>query len=241
MPPLTGLTTVNGIPVPIYSDSIVNTDFEWTISYGGVVFYHVVVYFENGVFAGLQDDRAVYPVGGTTINLSKEQAINAAEQYISNFTAKFNLTINQTSAHLISYPRNYSALYPAWSVLLYFGGNVSTVNEILWADSGDVFWCYQEGSPLDWNTLKTSAYPEPILPDATTTPPQLQNVTSNSDVTAPTTAPTETPQAAVGNSTNQWGIVVAALVIVAAVVACVLVIAIVATFHGKKRLSPDAV
>jgi hypothetical protein len=239
MPALTGLTMVNGTPVPVTSDSIVNTDFEWTISYGDVVFNHVVVYFENGVFSGLQDDRAVYPVGSTTVNISKQQAINTAEQYISNYTSKFNLTINQTSAQLISYLRNQSALYPAWSVMLYFGGNVSAVNEILWADSGEVFWCYQEGSPLDWNTLKTSAYPEPIPPDATATLPQPQNITSNSDVNGPTAAPTDTSKAA-GNSASQWGIWVTILVVVAAVVAYVLVMVKIATFRGKKRLNPQA-
>ena len=145
-------------PTTNASNSINSTNFAWTISRNGVVFNHVSLTFDNGVLKNIEDDRAAYPIGGTEVNISKEQAIDNAKQYISNWTSKFNITVTKETANLGSYPRNYNALYPFWSVLLEFSGNVVFVNAYVWADDGQVFWCYQGGSPLNMSELKLIPY-----------------------------------------------------------------------------------
>ena len=148
-------------PTTNASNSINSTNFAWTISRNGVVFNHVSLTFDNGVLKNIEDDRAAYPIGGTEVYISKEQAIDNAKQYISNWTSKFNITVTKETANLGSYPRNYNALYPFWSVLLEFSGNVVYVNAYVWADDGQVFWCYQGGSPLNMSEIKLKPTPKP--------------------------------------------------------------------------------
>lgn len=143
------------------SNSINSTNFAWTISRNRVVFNHVSITFDNGVLKNIEDNRAAYPIGGTEVNISKEQAIDNAKQYISNWISKFNITVTKETANLGSYPRNYNALYPFWSVLLEFSGNVVYVNAYVWADDGQVFWCYQGGSPLNMSEIKLKPTPKP--------------------------------------------------------------------------------
>jgi hypothetical protein len=178
------------------SGSWCETMFDWMISYNGVVFYHVSLNFHNGVFSGLQDDRAAYPVGGTEVDISKEQAIEYANQYLSNYTSKYNLTVAEATATLSCYPRgNTTLLYPMWSVLLDYGGNVASVSVYAWADTGEVFYCYQSGSPLNINELRLNSTPAPTQaasPQQTTSqqgnPTVLPQPTANSyiDQAAPT-------------------------------------------------------
>ena len=71
-------------PTTNASNSINSTAFTWTLSRNGVVFNHVSITFDNGVLRNIDDDRAAYPIGGTEVNISKEQTIDNAKQYISD-------------------------------------------------------------------------------------------------------------------------------------------------------------
>jgi hypothetical protein len=181
-------------PTTNASNSINSTAFTWTISHNGIVFNHFSLTFDNGVLGNIDDDRAAYPIGGTEVNISKEQAIDNAKQYIINWTSKFNITVTKETANLGSYPRNYTALYPFWNVLLEFSGNVVFVNAYVWADDGQVFWCYQGGSPLNMSELKLKPTPKPSQsprnqqdnPASPSATPQPSN--SNFDY-SPTTPP----------------------------------------------------
>ena len=180
-------------PTANASNSINSTAFTWTISHNGVVFNHVSITFDNGVLRNIEDDRVAYPIGGTEVNISKEQAIDNAKQYISNWTSKFNITVTKETANLGSYPRNYKALYPFWSVLLEFSGNVVFVNAYVWADDGQVFWCYQGGSPLNMSELRLMPTPKPSQsppnqqdnPASPSATPQPANAIFDSSPTTP--------------------------------------------------------
>ena len=117
---------------------------------------------------------------------------SSVKQYISNWTSKFNITVTKETANLGSYPRNYNALYPFWSVLLEFSGNVVFVSVYVWADDGQVFWCYQGGSPLNMSELKLKPTPNPSQapPNQENSPqlletPQPANDNLNSSPTTP--------------------------------------------------------
>lgn len=67
-PDIVGSQTVNGIPVPVPSNSSYSTTFKWILSNASVI-----LTFDRGIFSDLQDDRA--PVSGTnTVGLYNNQA-----------------------------------------------------------------------------------------------------------------------------------------------------------------------
>ncbi len=155
----TQMNLVGGHFVPATSDRVNQTDFCWSFSYGGAYYNHVGVSFSDGVFCGLQDDRAIHPVGGTKVKVSREQAINTALAYVGrhSFTLSngtellaFNVSEARSEALLFGYPRNYSSLFACWSVTLNFNG-MQFGNEVMlkvWADTGEAFEPYLGGNRL---------------------------------------------------------------------------------------------
>ena len=191
------LETVNGMPVPNYSNAINSTSFEWTYVINGISYNSVSLRFDKNILHDLRDDRAAYQIGGTEVDITKEQAISNVEQYLSNYTNKFNLNIFNATAKLISYPRNYTTLYPTWWVLVYFSQtNVQSVDVKVWADTGELYDPYQGGSPPNMSqlvTIPTSAQqPQPsptsTRPTATYNP---SNETSNAEMPPSTSTPNQ--------------------------------------------------
>ena len=182
---VTSVEMVNGILIPTFANSTSSTVFNWTYSLNGIEYNHVVLNFDHGTMNNLQDDRGVHPIGRTDVVITKEQAINKVAQYLSNYTNKFNLTISSASARLIGYPRNYSSLYPTWYVLIGFNEpNVQEVGIKVWADTGEIFECYQGGSPLNMGKLV-------MVPWLATTlmPKPTAQVPESSAIAAPTITP----------------------------------------------------
>ncbi|MBN1244291.1 hypothetical protein JXA31_01705 [Candidatus Bathyarchaeota archaeon] len=128
------------------------TRFGWTWTVEGVDYPMMGVSFKNGAFYGFTDNRGLYTIGDTTVNTSKEQAINAAIEYVKTYSyvlsdgsliSGFNVDENRAVAKLTCAIRNSSVLYPMWNVVLFldhvYPGSVNAFSIAVWAKSGEVF------------------------------------------------------------------------------------------------------
>jgi hypothetical protein len=143
----------------------VDTIFRWLYTFNGADYTALGVTFRNGAFYALRDDRSLYRIGNVDVNITKEQAICAAINYVQNFSytgitgsdenptyvqiSGFNITAENITAELSTYPRESSTLYPYWSVQLplaeTYPGNIWALQVSVWADSGEVFLCQPLG------------------------------------------------------------------------------------------------
>lgn len=128
-----------------FGDSV---DFSWVNSYSGCDYKVLSVGFQDGHFGGFIDNRQWYQVGDTTVNVSRQQAIdialNAAKTYSYKMSDNWwvsNFNITRTDATL--YPQSRGSVwYPCWTVNLYFDktypGSVHGLNVFVWAGSGEI-------------------------------------------------------------------------------------------------------
>jgi hypothetical protein len=137
------LTVQNTPPyVAIYLKSI----------YNGTVYTGVQFSFQNGQFYTFMDDRSLYTIGNTDVNINETQAVNIAQQYAQNYSYStsngtvvqggFNVT--RVNAGLSFYSiDNSTTIEPYWSVQLYLGqfypGSVYALSFGIWAGSGTLF------------------------------------------------------------------------------------------------------
>jgi hypothetical protein len=133
---------------------IEQTSFDWAYTENGAEYTSLQISYQNGNLYSLRDDRAIYTIGDTSINISKEQAIDIAMNYIPNYSYKmpydvtvsgFNITEDRTTATLFASPIDSTELRPYWSVQLYlnqtYPGSVKGLTLYIWAKSGEVFYC----------------------------------------------------------------------------------------------------
>ncbi len=127
------------------------TDVSLKYTYNGTDYTGVDFGFKDGQFYTFMDDRSLWFIGNTDVNINETQAINIAQQYLQNYSytlddgtvvKSFNVTSIQATPNF--YPRdNSSTIYPYWSVQLDFNqlypGNVYAVSIGIWADTGTVF------------------------------------------------------------------------------------------------------
>jgi hypothetical protein len=149
-----------------------STVFQWRYTINGVNYPGITLSFRNGAFDGLNDRRDLYEIGDTTINISKEQAINIAIDEVNNnysydmgggiTISDFNVTKDRAVAWLGTSTREHFVLYPIWNVMLYldkrYPGSVYGILVHLWADSGVIF--------STGNQAEATLFPdEPIVVD----------------------------------------------------------------------------
>lgn len=129
--------------------------FKWAYTLNGADYTSLQIGFEkNGVLATFRDDRDVYSIGDTTVNISHKQAIAIATEYSETYSyamsdgsrvSGFNVTEDQSTAKLVAYPINSIVLRPYWHVELYlnqtYPGYVEGLTIYVWANSGEVFLC----------------------------------------------------------------------------------------------------
>jgi len=162
-----------------YDDDNIYTYFEWVYIYNGIDFNRVKLTFKNGTLYRFDDDRVTHSIGRIDINVSKEQAIETAKNYISGFMNKNNLTIAKITAVLDSTWNETGALHPFWGVKILFNQNVSGVHVYVWADSGLVHWSYRDnGSPFNVADYEPTATEAPPQPEPTETPTPSASPTS---------------------------------------------------------------
>jgi hypothetical protein len=132
--------------------------FRWVQTFNGCDYLLVDMGFSDGVFSGISDRRAIYSIGDTSVNISKEQAIKIAMEAIKNYSypmsddwivTGFNVTEDQIVANLQPQTREGNVLYPVWSVTLPLNGTwPGSVRELLveiWAGSGEVHFVHELG------------------------------------------------------------------------------------------------
>lgn len=146
------------------STNVESTYLHWRYSSNDIVFpIGINIGYRDGSFYSFRDDRHIYKVGSTTINISKEEAINIALKYLEDFSWTANngndTVIEVTDFTIVDEPRKAGlstksreplTLYPYWSIQLYldkfYPGRISFISVGLWADSGEVFYCQELGS-----------------------------------------------------------------------------------------------
>ncbi len=125
-----------------------------TNTHNGADYTAVVVKFKNGELRAFKDHMSYYTIGDTTVNISREEAIATAQEYIKGYSyefegkqvADFNIVEDKITASLLTQNR-YSnfELYPYWRVTFplasLYPGYVNSIEATLWADNGDVIDC----------------------------------------------------------------------------------------------------
>lgn len=131
------------------------TTFKWAYVVNGAEYTSLQVGFrKNGILEFICDNRAVYLIGDTTVNISREQAIDIAMKRSETYSydmfdgykvSGFNITEDRTTAKLVAYPINSTVLRPYWHVELFlnqtYPGSVQGLTIYVWANSGEAFHC----------------------------------------------------------------------------------------------------
>ncbi len=145
------LTKISGNIKLTIQNSPFGTDISMKYTYNGTDYTGISFTFRNGSFYSMMDDRSLYTIGNTDVNINKSQAIDIANQYVQNYSytlddgtvvKEFNVTSIEATSNF--YPRdNTTTVYPYWSVQLNLGqtypGNVYALVIGIWAGSGKVF------------------------------------------------------------------------------------------------------
>ena len=156
-----------------------STSFSWSYIYNGVDYSSINLVLNNFIgfsLVSFSDNRGIYNIDNTDINISKQQAINIAENFVDTYSYQINfgngtiatikdLNINQTniSANLSATSRDPTTLYPYWSVQVplnhTYPGETYAVTVNVWADSGAIFNPQRAVIPTSFATPSISFSP----------------------------------------------------------------------------------
>lgn len=139
-------------------DDMINfTEFNWKYIINDVEYTPITMRFQEGNFSRFTDNRVIYTIGDTDVAISKEQAIDAAMNYIKGYSytatngAKINRFIvdaSKTTANLVNFVKGYNVLYPCWDVVLVlnqtYPDDVNSFIVRIWAGNGEVSSCTAE-------------------------------------------------------------------------------------------------
>jgi hypothetical protein len=92
-PDIVGLQTINGMPVPVPSNSSFSVTFDWTLSQNGITKSQVTLSFDNGVFYDLQDERgtqSIANVPATAADQVNSTSLTTLPQLVNGTSAKTN-------------------------------------------------------------------------------------------------------------------------------------------------------
>lgn len=107
--------------------------------------------FRNGQFYTFSDDRSLWVIGNTDVNINESQAIEIAQQYVKTYsyttdngTLVHGFRVSSIQAVLGTYPvDNTTTIEPYWRLQLnlaeIYPGNVYALSFGVWANSGIVF------------------------------------------------------------------------------------------------------
>jgi hypothetical protein len=173
--------TINNIKLTSTNSLISSLD--WRNSFNGADYTGIIISFRNGSFYAFQDDRSYYKIGGTDVNLSKEDAVALALRYAEDLSwellngtkvTDFTRVEDEIGAQLLTQPREPLMLYPYWLVILpldkMYPGCITQIMFQVWADTGEVITCTPlgQGGDVPMN-VSTST------PDGGSTPPSQQD------------------------------------------------------------------
>ena len=129
--------------------------FMWTYVLDGCEYTRLSLSLNNGTFDGFGDSRALYSIGNTTVVVSMKQAVDIAKERSKSYSYEMpggvwikDFNVSYTSAELRSSTREPYVLHPYWHVRLFldkqYPGSVTNLLVDVWADNGEVFFCYHD-------------------------------------------------------------------------------------------------
>lgn len=147
-------TTINNVKFRMTSRADF-TSFRWNYIFNGAEYTGIALTTsEKGIT--FRDDRSIFKIGDTTVNVLKENAIETALERVENFSWKltggeevtdFDIVDDPIGTELKTRPKNKESLtlYPYWDILLYlddyYPGFVYAIEVGIWADTGEAFLC----------------------------------------------------------------------------------------------------
>ncbi len=145
----------------IKSDELVS--FIWWQTVNGIEFpLWLSINFANDRFKGFSDRSSLYHIGSSSVNISKEEAIQITKDLAKDQStikvsttdgAYKEITFNLTDEHLVSElqvsSRDPFTMYPLWYVRFYFDnpyGGTDGFQAGIWADTGEVAYAQLTGN-----------------------------------------------------------------------------------------------
>lgn len=134
--------------------------------------------FENYYLSTFVDKWNTFTVGSTDINVSKDEAMRIAREYLKTYSwnvsqgngglvevKDFTVLETPVDVSMWMYPRQDPlTVYPHWNVVLYldkvYAGGVSRIEVGVWADTGEIVYC----TPLSYGGTVPSFTPPPSPP-----------------------------------------------------------------------------
>ncbi|MDR1992780.1 MAG: hypothetical protein LBQ98_04675 [Nitrososphaerota archaeon] len=140
------------------------TTLRWTHTINGADYTVLdISVTAEGFVRAVYDSRALYKIGDTTINISKEQAIKIAMENLKFYSydmpdgsvvRNFKISGDNVVAVLATSPVDYE-LRPYWDIRMMldevYPGNVQGITAFVWANSGEVF----SYSNIAWRALNS--------------------------------------------------------------------------------------
>jgi hypothetical protein len=130
------------------------TGFDWIYTENGAEYTSLKFSFQDGDLYSIRDDRKVFTIGDTSINISSEQAIKIALDYLPSYTYEmpdhtwitdFNVTGDRITTAIETSFVNYPEMRPYWHVVLplnqTYPGSVHGIAVFIWANSGEILSC----------------------------------------------------------------------------------------------------
>ncbi len=131
-----------------------SSSLDWEYTFNGADYSGIIISFRNGSFYAFKDDRSYYTIGGTDVNVSREEAINIALKRAENFSwtidgvevSDFNIVKERIDAELLTRCREPLTLYPYWLLTLplddLYPGLVYAIQVKIWADTAEIIDCH---------------------------------------------------------------------------------------------------
>jgi hypothetical protein len=167
-----------------YIGGIDQISFDWTYTIDGIDYTWLTLGFDtNGNYLiTMADTRVLYTIGDTSINVSMEQAIDIALEYLKTYSYEMpdgsivdDFKVSDIGAMLYTTPIDYVdyVLRPYWDVKLFLkepaSGSVFGITVFIWANTGEII------SNSNMATNGTNYTDKNNSPDSTSTS-QNQNI-----------------------------------------------------------------
>jgi hypothetical protein len=133
--------------------------FIWKYVYNGAVYSGLGVGFKDDLLFSFGDDRSYLRIGGTDVNVTKENALNIGLERVRNYhyryngelVSNFSILTDRMGAELLTGPRDKPLeLYPYWTLTFplehEYPGFINWIEVRLWADTGEIIACLPMGS-----------------------------------------------------------------------------------------------
>jgi hypothetical protein len=151
-----GTKTVDNVKLEVLSKAN-STLFSWSLSFNGADFSSLDLKFHDGHLSEFRDDRSHYKIGGTDVNIDKQEAVTIALKTVDGLSwsvdgkkvTDFEIVEKCIRAELLTRSRKPLELYPYWLVNLplddVYPGEVYAITVLIWADTSEILDCYTKG------------------------------------------------------------------------------------------------